>query len=64
MFDQINYPFFTLLVVKLAEENEFGIVKMIYCGTCIFQNGFYISVTLLKISPVKNTKAFKWSVKV
>ena len=56
MFDQISNPFFTLLFVKLAEENEFGIV--------IFRNGFYISVTLLKISPVKNTKAFKWSVKV
>ena len=30
MFDQISYPFFTLLFVKLAEENEFGIVKVVY----------------------------------
>ena len=31
MFFQIDYPAsFTLLFVKLAEENEFGIVKVIY----------------------------------
>ena len=30
MFDQISYLFFTLLFVKLAAENEFGIVKVIY----------------------------------
>ena len=30
MFVQIDYPSFTLLFVKLAEENEFGIVKVIY----------------------------------
>ena len=29
MFVQIDYPSFTLLFVKLAEENEFGIVKVI-----------------------------------
>ena len=43
MFVQISYPFFTLLFVKLAEENEFGIVKMIYLWylyiskRCLFQ---------------------------
>ena len=30
MFVQIDYPSFTLLFVKLTEENEFGIVKVIY----------------------------------
>ena len=54
MFVQISYPFFTLLFVKLAEENEFGIVKMIYLWYLIvYFKTVFISVTLLKISPVK-----------
>ena len=30
MFVQIDYPSFTLLFVKLTEENDFGIVQVIY----------------------------------
>ena len=59
MFVQIDYLSFTLLFVELAQENEFGIVKVIYLySTGTFQNGLYFSNTVKNVS-CENTKAFK-----